>query len=59
LASPKIKKRSVSGKASAARRQGAIPCLILIFIVLVLVAVLFFASFAHGATVGLIHAGRL
>jgi hypothetical protein len=50
LASPKIKKKSAGGKAAAARRQGAIPCLILIFIGLILVAVLFFASFAHGAT---------
>jgi hypothetical protein len=50
LASPKIKKKSAGGKASDARRQGAIPCLVLIFIVLILVAVLFFASFAHGTT---------
>ena len=57
LASPKIKKKSVSGKASAARRQGAIPCLILIFIVLLVVAVLFFASFAHGATLGIAASG--
>jgi hypothetical protein len=49
LASPKIKKKSVGGRAAEARRQGAIPCLILIFIALVLAAVLFFASFAHGA----------
>jgi len=45
MASPRIKKKQTSAKASPLPRQGAIPCLILLLLALVLGAVFFFASF--------------
>jgi hypothetical protein len=53
MASPKIKKKSGGGKSADARRQGAIPCLVLIAIVLGIVAFVFFASLAHGSVLSL------
>jgi hypothetical protein len=44
MAAPKIKKKSTSAKTSAMPRQAAIPCLILIVIILVIVGVIFFAA---------------
>ena len=44
MAAPKIKKKGSTAKASAMPRQAAIPCLILILLVLVVVGlILFFA----------------
>jgi hypothetical protein len=49
MAAPKIKKRSAANtKSSAMPRQGAIPCLILLFIILVIMAFFFFAGFHTG-----------
>jgi hypothetical protein len=46
MAAPKIKKKSSDSKAktSAMPRQGAIPCLILLIIALVIAGFFFFAS---------------
>lgn len=50
MASPKIKKKksAASAKPSVMPRQGAIPCLILLLILLGVVAFFFFAGF-HNA----------
>jgi hypothetical protein len=49
MAASKIKKKSRAGaKSSAMPRQGAIPCLILLFIILAVVAFFFFAGFHTG-----------
>jgi hypothetical protein len=45
MAAPRIKKKQSDVKASPLPRQGAIPCLILLLLALILVAVFFFASF--------------
>ena len=48
MAASKIKKKSAnSTPASMMPRQGAIPCLILIFLIVVGLAVLFFFSFRN------------
>jgi hypothetical protein len=44
MAAPKIKKKSTESKTSAMPRQGAIPCLILLIIALVIAGFFFFAS---------------
>jgi hypothetical protein len=44
MASPKIKKKSGTEKPSVMPRQGAIPCLILLVIILGVVAFFFFAA---------------
>jgi hypothetical protein len=44
MAAPKIKKKSTDVKTSAMPRQGAIPCLILLIIVLAIAGFFFFAS---------------
>jgi hypothetical protein len=44
MAAPKIKKKSSDSKPSAMPRQGAIPCLILLIIALVIAGFFFFAS---------------
>ncbi|MBV9303670.1 MAG: hypothetical protein JOY62_03420 [Acidobacteriaceae bacterium] len=44
MAGPKIKKKTTSEKASPLPRQGAIPCLILLVIVLAIAGFFFFAS---------------
>ncbi len=49
MAAPKIKKKSsASAKSPAMPRQGAIPCLILLSIILAIVAFFFFAGFHTG-----------
>lgn len=49
MAAPKIKKKATSAKASAMPRQAAIPCLILLVIILVIVGlILFFALRSAG-----------
>jgi len=45
MAGPKIKKKSSNSKPSVMPRQGAIPCLILLGIILLMLAFFFFASF--------------
>jgi hypothetical protein len=45
MAAPRIKKKQTTVKTSLLPRQGAIPCLILLALALVLIAVFFFASF--------------
>ena len=45
MAASKIKRRSAETKASPLPRQGAIPCLVLIFLILVFLAFFFFAGF--------------
>jgi hypothetical protein len=42
VASPKIKKKSASAKTSAMPRQGAIPCLILLAMLLLIIGLIFF-----------------
>jgi hypothetical protein len=42
MAAPKIKKKTGSSKASAMPRQGAIPCLVLIALLLIIVGLIFF-----------------
>jgi hypothetical protein len=42
MAAPKIKKRTGSSKSSAMPRQGAVPCLILLGLLLIIVALIFF-----------------
>ena len=43
MAAPKIKKKSTSAKSSAMPRQGAIPCLILLALLLIIGLIFFFA----------------
>ncbi|MBV9405659.1 MAG: hypothetical protein JO211_09970 [Acidobacteriaceae bacterium] len=45
MASPKIKKKSSTPKASGMPRQGTIPCLILLVVILAVIAVFFFLGF--------------
>ena len=45
MASSKIKKKSTSAKTSAMPRQGMVPCLILIVIILAIIGFFFFAGF--------------
>lgn len=42
MASAKIKKKSAGAKSSAMPRQGAIPCLVLLVLLLVIVGLIFF-----------------
>jgi hypothetical protein len=42
MAAPKIKKKSTSAKSSAMPRQGAIPCLILLALLLLIIGLIFF-----------------
>jgi hypothetical protein len=42
MASPKIKKKSSGAKTSAMPRQGALPCLVLLAVLLVIVGLIFF-----------------
>jgi hypothetical protein len=42
MASPKIKKKSATSKTSIMPRQGAIPCLILLALLLLIVGLIFF-----------------
>lgn len=42
MASPKIKKKSAAAKGSPMPRQGAIPCLVLLVLLLVIVGLIFF-----------------
>lgn len=42
MAAPKIKKKSNTSKASAMPRQGAIPCLVLLALLLLIVGLIFF-----------------
>lgn len=42
MASPKIKKKTSSGKTSVMPRQGAIPCLILLALLLIIIGLIFF-----------------
>ena len=42
MASPKIKKKAVSAKTSAMPRQGAIPCLLLLGLLLLIIGLIFF-----------------
>jgi hypothetical protein len=44
LASSKIKKKAPAGKASAMPRQAAIPCLVLVALVLVVLGLILFFS---------------
>jgi hypothetical protein len=44
VAAPKIKKRKTSAKTSPIPRQGAVPCLIIIALVLLIVGVLLYFS---------------
>jgi hypothetical protein len=44
MASKKISKKSGRDKVAAARRQGAIPCLVIVAVVLLILALIFFAS---------------
>ena len=49
MAAPKIKKKGASGtKASPMPRQGAIPCLILVALVLIVVGLLLYFALARG-----------
>ena len=45
MAAPKIKKKSSTPKTSAIPRQGVIPCLILLAIILAVIGFFFFAGF--------------
>jgi hypothetical protein len=42
MAAPKIKKKTGSAKTSIMPRQGAIPCLILLALLLIIVGLIFF-----------------
>jgi hypothetical protein len=42
MASPKIKKKSGTSKTSVMPRQGAIPCLILLALLLLIIGLIFF-----------------
>ena len=44
MASPKIKKKGTAAKASPVPRQGAIPCLIIVALVLIVAGVLLYFS---------------
>jgi hypothetical protein len=44
MSSKKISKKSSRDKAAAARRQGAIPCLVIVGLVLLIFGFIFFAS---------------
>jgi hypothetical protein len=44
MAAPKIKKKKTSAKAPIMPRQGAIPCLVLVVITLIIVGALIFAA---------------
>ena len=44
MAAPKIKKKATSEKTSALPRQGAIPCLILLILILAILGFFFFAA---------------
>jgi hypothetical protein len=44
MATPKIKKKSGSEKPSILPRQGAVPCLVIIVIALVVIALFFFGA---------------
>jgi hypothetical protein len=44
MASPKIKKKTSSAKTSPVPRQGAIPCLVIVVIVLIVVGLLLYFS---------------
>ena len=48
MAGPKIKKKATTAKTSVLPRQGAIPCLILLIIILAFMGFFFFASFHAG-----------
>ena len=45
MAAPKIKKKSSGSKGPAVPRQGVIPCLILLAIILAVISFFFFAGF--------------
>lgn len=45
MAASRIKKKQTSTKASPLPRQGALPCLILLLLAFIVIAVVFFASF--------------
>jgi hypothetical protein len=45
MAGPKIKKKSSTPKTTSIPRQGVIPCLILLAIILAVIAFFFFAGF--------------
>ena len=42
MAAPKIKKKSTTSKTSIMPRQGAIPCLILLALLLLIIGLIFF-----------------
>jgi hypothetical protein len=44
MAAPKIKKKATTQKTSALPRQGAIPCLVLLGLGLLIIAFFFFAA---------------
>jgi hypothetical protein len=44
MAAPRIKKKKSKGKASVMPRQSAIPCLVLVVLVLIIVGALLFAA---------------
>jgi hypothetical protein len=44
MASKKISKKTSREKVSAARRQGAVPCLVIAALILLIFAFIFFAS---------------
>jgi hypothetical protein len=44
MAAPKIKKKSVAAKTSPVPRQGAVPCLIIVVLVLILLGALLYFS---------------
>lgn len=48
MAAPRIKKKSSASKGPAVPRQGVIPCLILLVILLAVIGFFFFAGFHFG-----------
>jgi hypothetical protein len=44
MAAPKIKKKAVESKASPLPRQGTVPCLVLIVLILLFLGFFFFAG---------------
>jgi len=42
MAAPKIKKKSTTAKSSVMPRQGAIPCLVLVALLLLIIGLIFF-----------------
>jgi hypothetical protein len=42
MAAPKIKKKAVTAKPSVMPRQGAIPCLVLLSLLLLIIGLIFF-----------------